>query len=304
MHSNRRQFLKTSTLALAGTCFASAETVGNSASSIIIPDGRIKLSLKIGMVGFGKNPLEKFTALQKMGYDGIELNSPGGLDKKLCKAAGDQLNFPIHGVVNSLHWRKTFSDPSEEVRAEAVKGLKQCITDTQIVGGSAILIVPGVVRKGVTHQQAWDRSIACIQEVLPLAAAAGIHILIENVWNNFLYDPKGGNQQTADQLKNYIDECNSPWVGSYFDIGNHQRFGEPAKWIKTLGKRVVKLDVKDWGKKNGFCKIGEGDVDWTAVRSSLLDINYSGWATAEVKGGNEARCAEVLANMRTHVLGV
>lgn len=301
MEENRRQFLKTAGLALAGVSFASAEQ--SKASDIIIPDGRIKLSLKIGMVDFGATPLEKFSAIQKMGYDGIELSSPGGLDKKLCKLAADQLDFPIHGVVNSLHWHKPFSDPSAEVRAKAVEGLKQCIRETQLVGGSAVLIVPGVVKGGVTAQQVWDRSIACIQEVLPLAAAAGVYILIENVWNNFLYDPKGNAQQTADLLKNYIDECNAPWVGSYFDIGNHQRFGEPAKWIKTLGKRIVKLDVKDWGKKASFSKIGAGDVDWTAVRRSLLDINFSGWATAEVRGGDEKRCAEVLANMHKHLLG-
>jgi len=117
------------------------------------------------------------------------------------------------------------------------------------------------------------------------------------------YDPKGGNAQSANLLAKYLDEINSPWVGSYFDIGNHQKFGKPADWIRTLGKRIVKLDVKDWGGKNGFCKIGEGDVDWPDVRKALAEINYTGWATAEVSGGKADRCAEILANMRKHLLG-
>ena len=120
------------------------------------------------------------------------------------------------------------------------------------------------------HQQVWDRSIKQIQKVLPLSAKLGIHVLIENVWNGFLYDPKGDNNQSADLLAKYLDEIDSPWVGSYFDIGNHQRFGKPAEWIRTLGKRIVKLDVKGWGKSNGFCKIGDGDVDWPDVRLAIV----------------------------------
>ncbi|MDB4537304.1 sugar phosphate isomerase/epimerase, partial [Akkermansiaceae bacterium] len=182
-------------------------------------------------------------------------------------------------------------------------GLKTCISESHALGGSSVLLVPGVVGKDVTHQQAWDRSIEGIKQALPLAARLGIHILIENVWNGMFYDPKGPNTQSAEQLAKYLDEINSPWVGSYFDIGNHQRFGKPAEWIRTLGKRIVKLDVKDWGVKGGFGKIGEGDVDWPAVRSALRDINYTGWATAEVGGGKKERLAEVLKNMQTHLLG-
>ncbi|MGB1682398.1 MAG: sugar phosphate isomerase/epimerase family protein, partial [Acidimicrobiales bacterium] len=76
------------------------------------------------------------------------------------------------------------------------------------------------------------------------------------------YQHGGPSNQTAEKLRDYLDAIDSPWVGSYFDIGNHQKYGKPAEWIRTLGKRIVKLDVKDWGKKAGFCKIGDGDVEW------------------------------------------
>ena len=32
--------------------------------------------------------------------------------------------------------------------------------------------------------------------------------------------------------------------------------------------------------------IGEGDVNWPEVRKALAEIGYTGWATAEVKGGD------------------
>lgn len=263
----------------------------------------IKLALKAGMTDFGGSLEEKFRILKELGYDGVELDSPGGQDKIEALAASQSVGLPIHGVVNSVHWRTRLSDPSAEVRAKSLEGLLTAIRESHDVGGSSVLLVPGVVDGNTSHREAWDRSIIEIHKALPLAAELGVHILIENVWNRMFYDEGGGNAQTADKLAAYLDEIDSPWVGSYFDIGNHQRFGEPAAWIRTLGSRIVKLDVKDWGINGGFGKIGAGDVDWPSVRAAVRDIGFTGWATAEVKGGDQARCAEILANMRAHLLG-
>ena len=65
----------------------------------------------------------------------------------------------------------------------------------------------------------------------------------------------------------------------------------------------MKLDCKDWGVKGGFGKIGEGEVDWPAVRSALREIGYTGWATAEVEGGDANACADILARMKKYLLG-
>ena len=84
-----------------------------------------------------------------------------------------------------------------------------------------------------------------------------------------------------EQFRDYIDEINSPWVAAYFDIGNCRKFGPAEDWVRTLGTRIVKLDVKDWGQDNGFCRLGEGDVDWPEVRKALAETGFSGWATRE-----------------------
>ena len=67
-----------------------------------------------------------------------------------------------------------------------------------------------------------------------------------------------------------------------------------------LGHRIVKLDVKDWGVSQGFCKIGEGDVDWADVHYTK-EIGYTGWATAEV--GDRERMKDIKQRMDTHLLG-
>ena len=58
------------------------------------------------------------------------------------------------------------------------------------------------------------------------------------------------------------------------------------------------------GASSGFGRIGEGDVDWPEVRKALRDIRFTGWATAEVKGGDRDHCAGILADMRKHLLGI
>jgi hexulose-6-phosphate isomerase len=133
-----------------------------------------------------------------------------------------------------------------------------------------------------------------VNEALPLAEKLKVAILIENVWNDFCYDHEGGPNQTADRLAKFIDEFDSPWVGMQFDIGNHWKYGDPAKWIRTLGKRIQKLDIKGFSRaKGGFTKITEGDINWPSVEKALHDIGFTGWLAAEVKGGDLTRLKEV-----------
>lgn len=265
--------------------------------------GRIYKTLKWGMVDLPElSTAAKFTVLREVGFDGVELDSPGGLDKKDALAASRETGFPIDGTVDSTHWQIRLTDAKEETRAKGLADLITAIQETHAVGGHTVLLVPGHGDDG-PREEIWERSLTQIRQALPIAARLGVYIAIENVWNKMFYDDKGPNTQTADELARFIDVLDSPWAGVQFDIGNHQRFGSPAAWIRTLGNRIVKLDVKDWGVKPGFCKIGEGDVDWPEVRKALLDINYSGWAAAEVEGGNREALADVSRRM-DRVLGL
>ena len=85
-----------------------------------------------------------------------------------------------------------------------------------------------------------------------------------------------------------------PWVQAYYDIGNMQKFAPSHEWIRILGKRTVKLDVKDWGSKNGFCPLGQGDVDWNKVRHQLEKVEFAGWATREGNDGGVEKTAKLM----------
>jgi hexulose-6-phosphate isomerase len=273
-----------------GAFAISKSTAADDASSDGANRGKFFKSVKWGMVGTGGTVMEKFKIQKALGYDGIELTSPGGPKVDVVLAASKATGMPVHGVVDSVHWGKRLSSPDEKTRNAGREALVTAIKDTHAYGGSSVLLVPGrVAGKDETHDHVWDRSIAEIRKVLPLASRLGIHVLIENVWNGFCEQPE--------QLRDYIDAINSPWVGVYFDIGNHQKFAPSEKWVQVLGQRIVKLDVKDWGVKPGFCKLGDGDVNWPAVRKALANIGFHGWCTAEVRGGNRERLAEIAERM-------
>ena len=261
----------------------------------------LKFAVKIGMVQAGETLAEKFALLKKIGYDGVELDSPGGPDALEVAAATEQTGLPVHGVVDSVHWRKTLTDPETAVREQGLTALQTALNDAKLYGATSVLLVPGRVDDNVSYADAYIRSQAEIRKAIPLAEELGIMILLENVWNNFLLSPL--------EAARYIDELDSDMVGAYFDIGNVGRYGWPEQWIAILGDRIKKLDVKGYSRKKGLdegagkgfgVQIDEGDINWAAVRQALIAIGYTdGWATAEVSGGDEARLTQILAQMRT-----
>lgn len=257
----------------------------------------IKFALKYGMIKEELSVLDKFKLVQELGYDGLEVNAPSKA-REGFKAAMDTSGLPIHGVVCSTHWKKPLSDPDEKIRAEGLEGLKQALRDAAYYGANTVLLVPGKVSPEVSYEEAWQRSIVQIRKALPLAEKLNIQIILENVWNNFLTTPE--------ETFRYINELNHPLIGAYFDVGNTVRYNEPASWPSVLKSKIIKLDVKEYKRQpeggnvwHGFgAKIGSGDNDWPAVCRELKNINYDGWATAEVGGGKRERLKEILSNMK------
>ncbi|PQO29178.1 xylose isomerase [Blastopirellula marina] len=291
MPTSRREFLANcSAAAAAGLTLATPASLLAADNTTSTGEKRIKKAVKIGMVGVKGTLAEKMTVLKELGFDGLELNSPGGPEPEEVQEAIKVSGIPIHGVVDSIHWNTRLSDPDEEIRQKGLDGLITAIKASKAYGGTSVLLVPGVVNNDVTYDQCWERSIEQIKKALPIAKEENIQILMENVWNNFLTDPK----ETA----RFIDELDSDMVGAYFDVGNTVKFSPPHEWIPILGPRIKKLDIKDYGKGKGFgAKLLEGDVDWPKVMGELRVIDYQGWATAEISGGGRERLTEIADRM-------
>ena len=254
--------------------------------------GRIYKAVKVSMIRGDMPLLDKFKLSIDVGFDGISLFAPDKFDLMEALAAQDKTGLKIHNVNGANHWQIRHSDPDPQVRAQALQDLTDTIQFAADCGADSTLLVNGKVTdpQNENHEQVRERSTAQIRATIPLAARTGVRILLENVGNGFCPD--------ARQWADYIDSFASPWVGAFFDIGNHHGYGGADHWIRTLGTRTVKIDIKDRNldtDKN--CNLFDGHVDWAKIRKELGAINFTGWATAEVQGGDKDRLRQVAERM-------
>jgi hexulose-6-phosphate isomerase len=289
MSIDRRTFLQ-STLATTATLAAGLAPAAQDKKP------KLKKAVKYNMIRINGTIEEKFELVKSLGFLGVEMDSPSKINKDEAVKARDKTGIVIHGVIDSAHWRDTLSDPDEKVREKGLAALKTALEDAKVYGADTALLVPGVVKDGVTYEQCWERSSAEVRKAIPLAEKLGVKIAIEVVWNNFLTKPE--------QLIEYIDQFKTPSVGAYFDCSNMIKYGvKSGDWIRKLGKRMLKFDFKGFSmskfkeNKNPWVPIGEGDEDWPDVLKALVEVGYNGWATAEVDGGGRDKLQDIAERM-------
>jgi L-ribulose-5-phosphate 3-epimerase len=248
------------------------------------------------MLPKGLSDADKFKLARKCGFDGVEAEPLSSLDAMrqqgtLAKQAG----VPIHGLVFG-GWDTPFSSSDPKIIEKGLAGMENAMRCANAIGADTVLLVPGIVSEDVGYADAYKRSQNNIKKLIPLARELNVIIAVENVWNKFLLSPI--------EFARYIDEFDSPSVRAYFDAGNVIINGYSQDWIRTLGKRIVKLHVKDF-KRNGYKWVNllDGDVNWRQVRRALDEIGYTGFMTAELEGGNEAYLADV-ANRMDRIIGM
>jgi L-ribulose-5-phosphate 3-epimerase len=276
---NRRSFLKISAGTAAAAAFATSSPAAHKRN--------LRKAIMYNTIGVKGSVLEKFKVIKAAGFDGVE--PMGAMNREEVVAALKETGLQAASVCDHIHWVKTLSAPDEGTRKLGLDGLIHSLQDAKAYGATSVLLVPGVVagngREGSTYQECWDRSIVEIKKAIPVARDLGVKISIENVGNNFITKPE--------QAVQYLDALNSEWVGWHFDIGNVGRnYGPAERWIDLLGKRIVRIHVKDFKTPPPSAeppakagrdrpKLLDGETNWPAVMAALDKAGYSGWGISE-----------------------
>src|SRR5262245_35675958 len=268
---NRRSFLK---MTMAGAAAALSVPEASAASK-----RNLRKAIMYSTIGVKGSVLEKFRAMKEAGFEGIE--PMGGMNHDEVLAAFKETGLQAASVCDHIHWVKPLSAPDEATRKLGLDGLLQSLRDAHAYGAGSVLLVPGIARDGVSYEQCWERSIVEIKKAIPVAKKLGVKISIENVGNNFITTPE--------QAMAYLDAINSEWVGWHFDIGNVGRnYGPAERWIQLLGKRIVRIHVKDFSTKPTVSgaraerpKLLDGETNWPAVMNALDRAGYQGWGISE-----------------------
>jgi hexulose-6-phosphate isomerase len=306
--TTRRSFLATSAVALGAAATASSAVAQEAKPAKIIepPTGkRILLSCKLGMIAKNDGDkelsiVERLKLAAAAGFDGVDFDEAGNFTPEQALAAVQESGVFVHNAINHAHWNQRLTSAKDEERAQGVKNIEHCIRVSHAAGGNGVLIVVGRGDDG-PEDEINERARQEIKKLIPLAASLGQPILFENVWNKMHYDHDAPPEQTPARFIEFVDSFNSPWVGQYYDIGNHWKYGQPREWLKAFGRRAVKLDIKGFSRaKSKFVDITSEDDDlpWKEVQAGLDEIGFTGWTTAEVGGGGLERLTTVRQQMQ------
>ena len=248
----------------------------------------------ISIWSFPNQPLKESFALAKAaGFEGVEvaLAEDGEInltttaeELAAIKKAADEAGIRLYSVASGLYWDYWLNDDCEEMREKAKAIVRRQLEVAKALGCESILVLPGCVNafsapdKVIDYATTYQRSLAALLELKPYAEELQVEIGLENVWNKFLVSPV--------EMKEFVEKIDSPYVGSYFDVGNVLINGYPEHWIRILGDKIKKVHFKDYrvaaGGLHGFVDLLSGDVNWPEVIKALDEIGYTGWVTAEM----------------------
>jgi len=236
-----------------------------------------------------------FEIAREVGFNAIEL-IPSDARDAMCplttvkakakdiRKAADKNGIALETLLGSF-WENTLCDPRPGRLEKCIETAKRSIEMANLLGATDLLVIPGVVEvpwnkdyPAVPYEQCWKVATESIKKLIPHAKKHKVHLALENVWNCFLYSPL--------EMREFVDQFKSEWVGVYFDTGNHHFMSQPDDWIRTLGKRIRRIHVKDYNRAKsgleGFCEILAGTVNFPKVRAALRDIKYDRTLIAEV----------------------
>jgi L-ribulose-5-phosphate 3-epimerase len=296
---SRREFLKYSGTAACGVALAS--TLGKVAFANTLPPDSptIKKGILLDMLPANLSYADRLKLAREIGFEVLQApTQPDERKAEELKKAAEGAGIRIDSVMNMDHWKYPLSSSDPDVVEKSLAGMRTSLHNAKLWGADVVLLVPAVLDAKTSYRDAWTRSQRVIRKLLPLAEELKVVIAIEEVWNRFLLSPL--------EMASYIDEFQSPRVKAWFDVGNVVLYGYPQDWIRTLGPRIVKVHLKDFkrGKDSyAWVNLGEGDIDWPAVREAFAAIHYAGSATVELPAGDEAYLRDVSRRVDRLLLG-
>jgi len=233
------------------------------------------------------------------GYSGIELGPVGFMPEdpiELSEALDERDLQLIGGVVF-----RAFHDPNqwEDVLDGALRTCKSLEAHKAqhlvLIDSISELRAPTAGRSAEAIQMdssEWKKFRERFKEIAKMGADYGLTVGI--------HAHAGGFMDFEPELERLLEECPEDLLKICFDTGHHSYAGfDPIRFMEKWIKRISYIHFKDINpiikaevisKRTGFyeacgrgifCNLGEGDVDFTAVKKILEKNNYQGWCTVE-----------------------
>ena len=262
--------------------------------------------------------------IAKAGFPGMELTKKGVTLEQAIQGrrTAEKHGLRIHSLMSG---GADFNNPDPDARHQSLETMKYRLQVASAYGAGTMLLVPCRVNGNVpkpsrfkiafdpktlrvasvvegdntpfaayidAQNRATELTRAAVEDLIPVAAREGVIIALENVWNNLWVLP--------DFAAAFVRSFDSPWVKAYLDLGNHVRYTPTEQWLRTLGRSIVKLHIKDFKidrtKKNDgdFVPIGKGSIDWKSIRKAIDEVGYNGWVSIEENAYTDAEYSALM----------
>ncbi|MCB9149863.1 MAG: sugar phosphate isomerase/epimerase [Caldilineaceae bacterium] len=135
----------------------------------------------------------------------------------------------------------------------------------------------GRLRPDLYYDDAYRNGVQSLRQIAETAEQLQVALAVEFVWNGFLFSPL--------EMKHFLDEVNSPYIGFYFDPGNMAVFQYPHHWVRIVGPHIKMVHLKDWQGRalnGGWPALLAGEIDYAAMNRELRAIGYDGPMISEV----------------------
>lgn len=230
-----------------------------------------KLGLSVYMNAMNDESLE---ALAQAGIYELELCGPRTMNlfnyptrnKELSRLAASHgitissLHLPFvdaHPAVRDADLRKTFVDvQSTLIRSAAEAGVS-----------IAVLHPSAEPYKEDEREMRLSLAIETVGKLTDVATACGITLALENL-------PRTCLCRTSDEMRRFLDAI--PDLRACFDT-NHNLIEDNLDYLRAVADRLVTLHVSDYDRidEKHWLPL-QGVNDWSAILSTLEEINYQG----------------------------
>ena len=153
--------------------------------------------------------------------------------------------------------------------------------------------LPRAVKASGLSSDLWGQMVSHIREIAKISYD-------EYGVRSVIHHHAGGYIDYLDEIDMILQDISEDYVGLCFDTGHAYYAGlDPEQGIKRYRSRIEYVHFKDVDQsvydvvihetigfyeacfKRLMCPIGEGALDYLAIKKALIDIDYDGWITLE-----------------------
>ncbi len=193
-------------------------------------------------------------------------------EESLCIEIGKQAHrggLAISAVSVTDDWPSSLGATDDGMRQQSIDRLIAALDRAAWMGCDTVIVSPGVVGDSTSgspaaaYEDVYAQSLASLLALRFEAERRAVRIACRSHHAQFLLSPL--------EMRAFIDECNSAWIGVCLDVSTVQQGGGfPQDWMRSLGHRVMQLRVGD---------MVASSPDASRIAPSLDEMHYRGPVT-------------------------